>query len=140
MSSLMLAAMIQVATVGATADGEYKEAYQASQTSGKPLVVLVGTDWCPGCKQMKGRVLPELGKRGVLRRVAFARIDSDQQSKLARTIMSGGTIPQLILYHKTPRGWKRQQLTGAHSADAVEAFLEKGISLSNVESTETTTK
>ena len=140
MSTLMLTVLVQAATLGATPDGEYKDAYHASRESGKPLVVLVGADWCPGCQRMKGSVLPELGRRGVLRRVAFARINSDQQSKLARTIMSGETIPQLILYHKTPEGWKRQQLIGAQSVDKVEAFLEKGIELSNVESTETTTK
>ena len=41
---------------------------------------------------------------------------------------------------KTPEGWKRDQLIGAQSADRVEAFLEKGIELSHVESSETTTK
>jgi len=136
----MLAVLVQAATVGAAPEGDYKEAYRASQKSGQPLVVLVGADWCPGCQKMKGRVLPELRKRGMFRRVAFARINSDRQSKLARTIMSGETIPQLILYHKTPEGWKREQLTGAQSVEKVEAFLEKGIALSNVPSSETVTK
>jgi hypothetical protein len=75
---------------------------------------------------MKQSAMPEVRKQGGLDHVTYAYVNSDRQSKLAEKLMHGGSIPQLILYRKTDKGWQRQQLTGAHSPTAIQAFLAQG--------------
>lgn len=111
------------ATVMATATNSYAAAHERTATTGEPLVVLVGADWCPACQQMKSSVIPQAEQRGMLQQVAFAVVNTDQEPELARKLMRGGTIPQLIMYHKSGDGWKRRQLTGAQSVDSLGHFL-----------------
>jgi thiol-disulfide isomerase/thioredoxin len=125
MTQLTLNVLLQVAAVGA-GGRDYATAYHQAIDSGKPLVVLVGADWCPGCQQMKNAAIPEVEKHGGLSKVAFAHVNTDNQHELAGKLMRGGSIPQLVMYYKTPDGWKREQITGATSAGAIQAFLNKG--------------
>src|SRR3990172_11740131 len=125
MIKLTLSMLLQAAAVTAGAQ-DYATAFQETSESGRPLVVLIGADWCPGCRQMKYSAIPELEKQGGLEKVAFAYVNTDDESALAGKLMKGGSIPQLIMYHKTDSGWKRRQLTGAHSVSAIQAFLDRG--------------
>ena len=121
---LTLNLLLQAAAITA-AGQDYATAYQQTTESGRPLVVLIGADWCPGCRQMKYSAIPEVEKAGGLKKVAFAYVNADQQSDLAGKLMQGSSIPQLVVFHKTEAGWKRQQLTGAHSASAIQSFLDR---------------
>ncbi len=122
MIQLTLNILLHAAAV--TAGGQdYATAYKETAETGRPLVVLIGADWCPGCRLMKHAAMPELEKKGGLSNVSYAYVNADHQSKLAGKLMQGSSIPQLILYHKTDAGWKRQQLTGAHSVSDIQAFL-----------------
>lgn len=56
--------------------------------------------------------------------VKYAYVNADDEGKLAGQLMQGSTIPQLILYHKTENGWKRQRIIGARAASEVQAFIE----------------
>ena len=104
----------------------YDEAYEDTQTSGKPLVVLVGADWCPSCVTMKGRVLPRMQSSGRMRHVNFAHIDADRDEELAAQVMRGGAIPQLIVFSRGADGnWHREYLVGATSEEAVAAAIER---------------
>jgi thiol-disulfide isomerase/thioredoxin len=107
----------------ATSANNYDQAYKVTNETGRPLVVLVGADWCPGCQTMKRSVIPQLQQRGSLEGVSFATVNTDQQEKLAGNLMRGGSIPQLIMYTKTDKGWMRKQIVGARSVEEVEAFL-----------------
>ena len=122
MIPLTLNILLQVATIAA-AGRDYATAYQETAESGRALVVLIGADWCPGCQQMKYTAIPELEKKGGLNKVSFAMVNTDKQSDLAGKLMQGNSIPQLVMYHKTQTGWKRQQLTGARSVSEIQAFL-----------------
>jgi thioredoxin-like negative regulator of GroEL len=119
---LLLNLLLQAATLAAPGR-DYTTAYHEAARTGRPLVVLIGAEWCPGCQQMKHTAIPQLEKQGGLSKVSFAYVNSDHQSSLASKLMEGGSIPQLIMYHKTDEGWRRQQLTGAHSVSDIEAFL-----------------
>ena len=128
MSSLALSLVLQMAVVSAAPETvTYDDAYRQSGETGQPLIVLVGADWCPACQTMKSSVIPQVSRRGILRKVVFAQINTDRQSGLANRLMSGGSIPQLVMYYKTPAGWKRTQLTGAQSVTSVEQFIDKGV-------------
>jgi thioredoxin-like negative regulator of GroEL len=103
---------------------DYSTAYKQTEQTGQPLVVLLGADWCPGCRTMKYSTLPSLERRGGLNKVNFAYVNTDDDSALAGKLMKGGSIPQLVMFQKKADGsWSRKQLTGAQSASAVEQFL-----------------
>lgn len=122
MNSIVLTALLQVSLLATGADS-YDQAYQVTQETGKPLVILVGADWCPGCQTMRNTVMPQVASRGDLKNVSFAHVNTDRDGTLARQLMSGNLIPQLVMYTKTESGWKIDRLVGAQSPEAVEAFL-----------------
>ncbi|MBS0210387.1 MAG: thioredoxin family protein [Planctomycetes bacterium] len=105
----------------------YDTALEAAEKSGKPLVVLVGADWCPGCRTMKQTSIPQLQKQGGLDRVAFATVNTDQQSSLANRLTGGGSIPQLVMYSRDGEKWQRRVLIGAHSPREIERFIGQAL-------------
>lgn len=113
--------------VSLAAPTSYARAHADLMKSGKPLVVLVGADWCPGCQTMKTAVTPEVRRRGGFKDVGFAIINSDDQPTLAQKLMRGNSIPQLVMYRKTAKGWRRSRLTGAQSVSSVESFIKEGL-------------
>jgi thiol-disulfide isomerase/thioredoxin len=126
MTGITLSLAMQAALLTSGSD-PYSQAYHAAQTNGQPLVVLVGTDWCPGCRTMKQGVLPRLTGRGKLRNVNFCHVNSDDNWNLASKLLVGDTIPQLVVFTKTPEGWKREQLVGAKPEEQVEAVLDRAV-------------
>jgi hypothetical protein len=58
--------------------------------------------------------------------VAFANVNPDQDGELAQQLIGRGPIPQLVMYHKTPRGWIRRVLVGGQSVEKVEQFINEG--------------
>ena len=125
MTALAAAVILQAAVL--STGQTYAQAHRTTQETGRPLLVMVGADWCPACQQMKSSLIPQLRRRGILKKVSFTIIDTDEQSKLADQIMSGGTIPQLIIYCKTDKGWVRRQLTGGQSVGGVEQFIDRAV-------------
>jgi thioredoxin-like negative regulator of GroEL len=105
----------------------YAEARRAVEKTGKPIVVMVGTDWCSPCQTMKKTILPSVRAHGLLRRVAFAMINPDKDTELANEITGGGPIPQLVMFRKTSKGWVRKKLIGGQSVEAVEEFINDGL-------------
>ncbi len=125
MNSLVLMALCHVAL---GADGEtYADAHRARLKSGKPMVVMVTADWCPHCQVMKQEVIPQIRRRGLFKRVAFAIVDSDREQQLAQQLTGGGLIPQLVMYRQTPNGWVRYVLKGGQSVESVENFISQGL-------------
>ena len=122
MIHLTINVLLQAAALSAGGQ-DYATAFKQAEETGRPLVVLVGADWCPVCRQMKHTTIPQLENKGGLRNVTFAYVNTDQQRSLAGKLMRGNSIPQLVLYQKTESGWTRKQLTGAQSQSSVEAFI-----------------
>jgi thioredoxin-like negative regulator of GroEL len=106
----------------------YEQAYEDTQTTGKPLVVLVGAEWCPGCVTMKSAVMPRVQSGGYLRGVNYAHIDAEGDEELAGRLMRGNSIPQLIVFSQSADGkWHREQLVGAASEEAVAAAIHRAV-------------
>lgn len=124
--SLALATVLQ-ASVASAGAASYAEAYQAMNQTGRPIVILVGAEWCPGCQVMKSTTMPQVQRQGGLDGVAFAQVNTDREGALAQQLMGGGSIPQLIMYHQTPAGWSRRALVGAQSPAAVQQFINQGL-------------
>ena len=124
MIGLTLSSLVQLSLLATPTTQSYDDAYRSAAESGKPLVVLVGAEWCPACQQMKQVVMPQLAKDGELSKVAFAMVNTDAEAGLAGKLMSGGSIPQLMIYRKTADGWKRQLFVGAQSPSTIAAAID----------------
>jgi thioredoxin-like negative regulator of GroEL len=124
--SLGVTIVLQAALL-ATAGETYSEAHKATTEKGYPLVVVVGATWCPACKDLKDNVIPEVKRHGLLRNVAFAQVDLDQEHDLGAELTEGGPIPQIVVYRKTPLGWLLRRMVGGHDVKSVEEFIVNGI-------------
>lgn len=128
MMSVAFSAVLQVSLL-TTGANTYAEAHRQHVDTGRPIVLLVGAEWCPACVQMKNNIMPRVARRGSLGKVAYAQVNTDREGRVAKAVMNGGTIPQLIMYRKTSTGWKRHMLVGAHSPEKIEAFIQRGLDL-----------
>ena len=115
---------LQMCLVSWNAQG-YDKAYHQSLESGKPLLVLVGADWCGACQVMKKRVMPQLDKDGVLRDIHCTELNLSEDEELANRISKVNTIPCLILFTKSDGKWQKSELIGMHNQKSVKAFLAK---------------
>lgn len=131
--SLTLAAILHLPLLAAPVDGSavetYAEAHRQTVETGRPMVVMVGAEWCPACKQMENAVLPKVRERGLLRRVAFALVDLDRERELGQKLIAGGPIPQLIAFRKTANGWEHDRLVGGQSLEQIEEFINQEVNL-----------
>jgi thiol:disulfide interchange protein len=106
----------------------YQAALKDAQSQQRPLLVLVGATWCPGCQTMKQTVLPNLQREGGMRDVTFTTVDADSDRDVASQLMRGSAIPQLIVFAKSPDGkWHREQITGETSAANVKSLIARAI-------------
>ncbi len=137
MFGLTAATVVQIALLTA-AGGDYQEAYERAEEEGKPFLVLIGADWCPGCRTMKTENIPELKREGSLTEVVYAEVDADAKPALSRRLLRGNSIPQLVLYMRIGSRWRRTQLTGVHSPEDVRGFLRKEIAAGRAEAREAT--
>ena len=126
MIGLTASVAMQVALL-ATSASAYQDAYDQADKEGKPLLVLVGADWCPGCRTMKDEMIPELKRDGGLSQVVFATVNTDEKPGLSRRLLRGTSIPQLVLFTRTGRSWRRSQLTGVHEAGMIRQFIRSEI-------------
>ncbi len=124
MTAFLLATLTALTPLSHTS---YREAYKEALESERPLIVLIGAQWCPHCHVMKPRVTAELAKNGTAQRVVFAYVDLDRQPALARQLMSGNSVPQLVSYQKVATGWRRRNLTGSQSAATVSQFIGQSL-------------
>jgi thioredoxin-like negative regulator of GroEL len=123
----LAASLILQLSVFSAPPGSYADAHKASMSSGEPLLVLVGANWCPACVTMKSSVVPELQRRGSFKGVNFAQVDMDRQRAMAGELSNGGMIPKLILFRKTDTGWRKWEVMGAQSPESVEQFIRNGL-------------
>ncbi|MEN6494834.1 MAG: thioredoxin family protein [Thermoguttaceae bacterium] len=123
MASLVLTAALQAALL-VVPETDYSAAYQKSVDTGRPLVVLLGADWCPACMTMKNSVIPAVTQQGGLKEVEFTYVDVDRQSKLANLLSRAQAIPQLIRFERKPTGWVSGMLLGAQTPEQVTSFVK----------------
>ena len=127
MTSLTVATLLQASILAASPE-TYAVAHQETVKTGKPLVVMISTDWCAPCRQMKRDVIPKIRKDSVFSKVTFANVNPDKEGRLAKKLTGGSsTIPQIIMYRETEDGWKRRRLVGFQSVATVKKFLASGI-------------
>lgn len=116
-------------TLAATPDQpvSYQDAYEEANKSKRPMLVLVGADWCPACRVMKYTTLPGLLKDGKLKQVSYSIVDVDEAPQLSSQLMRSSSIPQLVLLVPLTDGWQRYYLNGSHHPDSVVEMIRGGI-------------
>jgi hypothetical protein len=124
MYCLSVAAFVSALSTGGTT---YAEAYRQAGETGRPMVVLVGADWCPACQTMKQSIMPQAQRQGMLSRVAYAEVNTDREGTLSRQLMRQSLIPQLIIYHQTADGWRRRELIGSQALGSVESLIQEAL-------------
>jgi thioredoxin 2 len=101
----------------------YERAVEANRTDGRLLVVKLGADWCPPCREMDkttfrdGRIEAWVKEHG-----AAISVDVDAQRSVASDLGIRG-IPTTILFHQ---GQEVARLTGGAGAEALLMWLERG--------------
>jgi thioredoxin-like negative regulator of GroEL len=111
----------------ATGAQPYSQAYNALMSEGKPMLVVVGADWCPACQSLKNGTLAQMERQGKLREVSYVALNSDRHPDLASKLGRGSTIPQVILYEKTESGFHRRQLTGAQGEGVILSLVKGAV-------------
>lgn len=107
----------------------YQQAHHEAMASKRPMLILVGADWCPACRVMKHSTLPALQRQGKLKDVVFTIVDVDQQPKLASQLMRSSSIPQLVLYTPKSEGWYRMYLHGSQEPARITGMIARGLQL-----------
>lgn len=128
MMTLILAGTLSALAMTAGTE-TYADAHRMTSDTGKPMLVMVGADWCGPCQNLKNNILPQVRHRGLLSRVAFAQVNVDREPELTQSLTGGGPIPQLVMYRKTAHGWRQRKLVGAQSVAQVEEFINQGLTL-----------
>src|SRR5688500_16815352 len=82
MLGLSAGVVLQISLI-ATGAQPYNEAQKSASETGQPLLVLVGADWCPGCRTMKHSVMTRMESRGSLAKVDYAIVNTDADPGLA---------------------------------------------------------
>ncbi|MFO0920876.1 MAG: thioredoxin family protein [Pirellulales bacterium] len=103
----------------------YESAYAKADKENKPLLVIVGADWCAACKTLKSTTIDRMKEAGDFENVVVAFIDKDHRPDLASKIMQGDSLPQLIVFSKGDDGWKRFSLTGIQSEGRVRELIRR---------------
>lgn len=122
MTTLIVSALLQASVLGAP-EQDYATAVQQSLQSGRPLVVLLGADWCPACKVMRNSTLPAVAQKGGLDGVVFTYVDVDKNPQLTTQLARGSSIPQLIRFEKKEGKWSVRHMIGGHSVQKVTSFI-----------------
>ena len=126
---LHVAALTLLAVLNAptTSDEQisYDAAYRKAQEEKKPLVVLVGANWCAACRIMKSETILSMKDAGDFKGVVFTHVDKDVQPEIAQQVMQGSTLPQLVVFCEGDHGWKRFSLTGMQSERRVKELIRK---------------
>lgn len=103
----------------------YETAYQKAQEENKPLLIIVGADWCAACKTLKAQTIDPMQSSGKLRDVIVTIVDKDSRPELAQQLMQGSSLPQLVVFAKGDEGWKKFSLSGLQSERRVQELLER---------------
>jgi thioredoxin-like negative regulator of GroEL len=129
MLTLLITAVLANFASSSPKTHDYNLAYQEAQLKGKPLMVIVGAQWCPACHTLKDTTIKELETSGQLNDVCVAVVDRDAEPQLAQQLMRGQMIPQIIVFAKGNSGrWERSQLTGFQQKGPVRQLILSAMS------------
>lgn len=129
MVSLLLAAVLASVTSEPGNNHDYKTAYKESVANQKPLMVVVGAEWCTACNVLKDTTIRPMVQTGELDEVNVAVVDRDAEPELCEQLCKGDKmLPQIIVFTKNAEGkWERQKLMGYQPKQPVRSLVRRAI-------------
>ena len=126
-SMVHVALALLMAVTGANNDAstDYDAAYAQAEKEKKPLLILVGADWCPSCQVMKRETIEPMKGSGELSDVVVTVVDKDARPVLAEQLMRGKTLPQVVVFTRDGQGWQRFSLTGMQTPSRIRELLKR---------------
>jgi len=112
---------------------KYADALEKAQKEKKPLVVLIGAKWCPGCVAMKRETIEPMKKDDSFKEVVFVAVDVDDEPDLVqelyivdeKTKTRIRNIPQIMIFSMKKEDEKKYGLIGKQSKNRVLELLKK---------------
>jgi hypothetical protein len=74
---------------------------------------------------MKSDTIAPMKSTGQFKEVVFTQVDKEAQPELASQVMQGNTLPQIVVFCESERGWKKFSLTGLQSERRVKELIGK---------------
>lgn len=129
MVSLLLAVVLANLTSGHPRNTDYASAYKEAMAAHKPLMVVVGAEWCPACNVLKSTTIQPMLNTGDLDDVSVALIDRDAEPELAQRLTQGEKmLPQIIVFTQSDSGkWERRKLTGYQPRQPVRNLVRRAV-------------
>lgn len=129
MFSLLLAVALTTATSAESPKNDYTLAYKKSVEQEKPLMVMVGAEWCHACNVLKDTTIKSMEQSGDLNEVSFVMVDRDAQPELAEQLLRGEKmIPRIIMFTKSQTGgWRREELKGYQPTQPVRSLIRRAV-------------
>ena len=100
----------------------FETAYKNAKTSGRPMIVVLGAEWCPACVVLKNETIPTALKQGGLKNVELAHVNIDHQKAIATKLQRGPMIPQVVKMQWQDNAWKLTRFPGVPSVKGVKEF------------------
>lgn len=125
MVHVALALLMAVTGANNDASQDYDIACAKAEKEKKPLLILVGADWCPSCQVMKKETIEPMKGAGELNDVIVTVVDKDARPELAEQLMRGTTLPQVVVFAQDGQGWKRFSLTGMQTPSRIRELLKR---------------
>ncbi len=129
MFSLLLSVVLASVTSEHPRNTDYASAYKEAMAAKKPLMVVVGAEWCPACNVLKTSTIQPMLSTGDLDQVSVAVVDRDAEPELAAQLTKGERmLPQIIMFTPTESGqWERRKLTGYQPRQPVRNLVRAAI-------------
>ena len=109
----VLMALVLTGATSETSNRDYDSAYKEAVSGNKPLMVVVGAEWCPACNVLKNTTINPMVRTGELDQLSVALVDKDKNPELVKQLTKGEKmLPQIIVFTPIKTGWTRRKLMG----------------------------
>ena len=98
--------------------------YQDVYSTKRPFIVIVGADWCYACQILKRKTVLEVANEGGFKGIGVAYVDYDRDAKLAKQLMKGTSIPQVIRFQRHGNKWSVKRLKGTLNHQTLMKFAQ----------------
>ena len=123
MTFLSLAVAMQISVITFELQ-PYQDVYTNVDDNQRPFIVIIGADWCHACQHLKRKTVPAVANDGGFKGIDVAYVDYDRDGKLAKQLMKGTSIPQVIRFQRNGNKWNIERLSGVPSRQALTSFAQ----------------
>lgn len=103
----------------------YREAVQTATRENKPIMAIVTATWCLPCQAMKHETIEPMLRSGELSSVVVTYVDFDRDRADAQRLMTGSTVPQIVVLSKASGSWKKFTVVGKQSRLRIQELIRQ---------------